>query len=91
MITKITLNMKARIAFLLAIILSPPVYSGSPPQDEKLLQSLIQRGIICKGLSYDEQQEALRIYLNRKARKDKSPSEAPDSNSFKTCIAPHKK
>ncbi|WP_306345642.1 hypothetical protein [Vibrio quintilis] len=75
----------------MALILSPSIYSGSLPQDEKLLQSLIQRGVICKGLTYDEQQEALRIYLNKKARKDKSPQEKSDSTSFKTCIAPHKK
>lgn len=83
--------MKARIAFLLTLGFSAQVYSGSPPQDEKLLQSLIQRGVICQGLTYEEQQEALRIYLNKKAKKypDKS-SEASETPSSQSCIAPPK-
>ncbi len=34
--------------------------------DELLLKSLINRGVICSGLTYEENQEALRIYLNAK-------------------------
>ncbi|MDW6002259.1 hypothetical protein [Vibrio mangrovi] len=87
--------MKAWIAFLLTFIFSVQVYSGSLPQDEKLLQSLIQRGVICQGLTYDEQQEALRIYLSerQKINKDKSSETAaePEENSSESCIAPPKK
>ncbi|ASA57727.1 hypothetical protein [Vibrio gazogenes] len=88
--------MKARIAFLLTLGFSVSVYSGSQPQDEKLLQSLIQRGVICQGLTYEEQQEALRIYLHKKAKMhpDKSlgaqSSEASETTASKSCIAPPK-
>ncbi len=34
--------------------------------DELLLKSLIKRGVICPGLTYEDNQEALRIYLNAK-------------------------
>ncbi|MGR5335142.1 hypothetical protein ACPV5I_06940 [Vibrio gigantis] len=34
--------------------------------DELLLKSLIERGLICPGLTYEDNQKALRIYLNAK-------------------------
>ncbi|TVU65754.1 hypothetical protein FQP88_00220 [Vibrio atlanticus] len=34
--------------------------------DELLLKSLIERGVICPSLTYEDNQEALRIYLNAK-------------------------
>ncbi|MEZ8887804.1 hypothetical protein AB4510_08900 [Vibrio sp. 10N.222.54.B12] len=34
--------------------------------DELLLKSLIERGVICPGLTYEDNQKALRIYLNAK-------------------------
>ena len=34
--------------------------------DELLLKSLIERGVICPGLTYEDNREALRIYLNAK-------------------------
>lgn len=34
--------------------------------DELLLKSLIERGVICPGLTYKDNQEALRLYLNAK-------------------------
>ena len=37
--------------------------------DEPLLKSLIEQGIICSGLNYEDNQKALRIYLNAKAQK----------------------
>ncbi|MDW6094830.1 hypothetical protein [Vibrio rhizosphaerae] len=80
--------MKARIAFLLMLGCSAQAYSGSPPQDEKLLQSLIQRGVICQDLTYEEQQEALRIYLNKKAKKH--PDKSPETTASQSCIAPPK-
>ncbi|MCG9553912.1 hypothetical protein L1D16_20945 [Vibrio sp. Isolate31] len=47
--------------------------------DEPLLNSLIEKGVICPGLSYEDNQEALRIYLNAKAQK----SHQFDSKKYK--------
>ncbi|UTM58756.1 hypothetical protein L4174_007980 [Photobacterium sp. CCB-ST2H9] len=69
--------------------------------DERLIRSLEEQGIICEGLTYAEKQEALRIYLNRKAilkdkkQKDKKQTEKDTTNSSdssdmaqRKCISP---
>ncbi|WP_120510877.1 hypothetical protein [Photobacterium salinisoli] len=66
------------------------------PDDERLLRALEEQGIICKGLSYEEKQEALRIYLQRKAtmkdkkQKENDTTKQPDTmnDTKKTCISP---
>ncbi|WP_155804854.1 hypothetical protein [Photobacterium halotolerans] len=66
------------------------------PDDERLLRALEEQGIICKGLSYTEKQEALRIYLHRKAtmkdkkQKGNDTTKQPDTldDTKKTCISP---
>ncbi|ENM5907132.1 hypothetical protein LPR20_003295 [Vibrio mimicus] len=42
------------------------------PDDERLIASLIEQGIICQGLSYEQQQKALSIYLQQKFNKKKN-------------------
>ncbi len=41
------------------------------PNDERLIESLIEQGVICQGLSYEQQQKALSIYLQKKSGKEK--------------------
>lgn len=82
--------MKARIVFLLSSLVSFYALSIPTPNDEMLLKSLIERGVICSGLSYEQQQEALRIYLNQKARNKLNHNKdlKVDDASKKACIAP---
>ncbi|ENM5890650.1 hypothetical protein E5115_003113 [Vibrio mimicus] len=42
------------------------------PDDERLITSLIEQGVICQGLSYEQQQKALSIYLQQKFNKKKN-------------------
>ncbi|KQA27323.1 hypothetical protein AAY53_06170 [Vibrio metoecus] len=56
------------------------------PNDERLIESLIEQGVICQGLSYEQQQKALSIYLQKKVGKRKIPTEslpnsAPETSS----------
>ena len=59
-----------KIVFCLAISLISNLVFASVPADEseRLLGSLIARGVICEGLNSDQQQKALVIYLQRKQR-----------------------
>ena len=51
---------------LMVLIFSSLSQASTIENDELLLKSLIKQGVICSGLTYEENQEALRIYLNAK-------------------------
>lgn len=48
------------------------LFASVPPNDEKLIESLIEQGVICQGLSYEQQQKALSIYLQKRVGKEKN-------------------
>lgn len=70
--------------FRVLILLYLAVYSEfifsetSVVDDERMIRSLIARGVICQGLTAHEQQQALQIYLRQKHRRQKSPVGTPD-------------
>ncbi|UXI03272.1 hypothetical protein [Photobacterium sp. TY1-4] len=72
--------------FRVLILLYIAVYSGfsiaetAVVDDERMIRSLIARGVICQGLTAHEQQQALQIYLNQKHRRQKSPVGIPDQD-----------
>lgn len=86
--------MLIKISITTALLISAPSQaSSSLENDEALLQSLIDRGVICSGLTYKENQEALRIYLNRKSKaslKNKTVIPEKQENPPKECIQPKK-
>ncbi|MFI3273403.1 hypothetical protein [Vibrio sp.] len=51
---------------LVVLLFSSLSQASTIENDELLLKSLIERGIICPGLTYEDNREALRIYLNAK-------------------------
>ncbi|ENM5790739.1 hypothetical protein V4V45_002606 [Vibrio mimicus] len=51
------------------------------PDDERLIASLIEQGIICQGLSYEQQQKALLIYLQKKFNKKKKQTTDDESTN----------
>ncbi|GAB6262394.1 hypothetical protein [Photobacterium sp. CCB-ST2H9] len=91
-----------RACLFIALWLFPGVAMAQvQADDERLIRSLEEQGIICEGLTYAEKQEALRIYLNRKAilkdkkQKDKKQTEKDTTNSSdssdmaqRKCISP---
>ncbi|ENM5795339.1 hypothetical protein [Vibrio mimicus] len=53
------------------------------PDDERLIASLIEQGVICQGLSYEQQQKALSIYLQQKFnKKKKQTTDDENTNSL---------
>ncbi|MBY7729641.1 hypothetical protein [Vibrio bathopelagicus] len=50
----------------MVLIFSSLSQASTIENDELLLNSLIERGVICPGLTYEDNQEALRLYLNAK-------------------------
>ncbi|WP_370643719.1 hypothetical protein [Photobacterium sp. TLY01] len=88
--------MKRACLFILLLVCPLLSLAQVQPDDERLLRALEERGIICKGLSYEEKQEALRIYLQRKAtmkdqkQKDNDTTGQPSNldDTKKTCISP---
>ncbi|UTV30715.1 hypothetical protein [Photobacterium atrarenae] len=70
--------------FRVLILLYVTVYSGftlaetAVVDDERMIRSLIARGVICQGLTAHEQQQALQIYLNQKHRRQKLPAGTPE-------------
>lgn len=61
---------------------------ASSINDERLLNSLIDRGIICAELSPSEQQQALQNYLQKKMQKkahNKPTKTAPDMQTKTEC------
>ncbi|MDN2669576.1 hypothetical protein OW495_22860 [Vibrio sp. 14N.309.X.WAT.E.F5] len=57
---------------LMVLIFSSLSQASTIENDELLLKSLIERGVICPGLTYEGNQKALRIYLNAKKIKSLS-------------------
>ncbi|WGS63437.1 hypothetical protein [Vibrio lentus] len=57
---------------LMVLFFSSLSQASTLENDEPLLKSLIERGIICPDLNYSDNQEALRIYLNAKKIKSLS-------------------
>ncbi len=51
---------------LMVLLFSSLSQASTIENDELLLKSLIERGVICPGLTYEDNHEALRIYLNAK-------------------------
>ncbi|MCG9545282.1 hypothetical protein L1D37_16225 [Vibrio sp. Isolate33] len=51
---------------LMVLLFSSLSQASTIENDELLLKSLIERGVICPGLTYEDNREALRIYLNAK-------------------------
>ncbi|MGF1800325.1 hypothetical protein L4D11_06515 [Vibrio gigantis] len=51
---------------LMVLLFSSLSQASTIENDELLLKSLIERGVICPGLTYEDNLEALRIYLNAK-------------------------
>ncbi|WP_394251440.1 hypothetical protein [Vibrio profundi] len=76
----------------IAILISAPSQaSTSLENDEALLKSLIQRGVICSRLTHKENQESLRIYLSRKSKtsfKNKTTKEEKQKKPPIECIQP---
>ncbi|MCG7499789.1 hypothetical protein MHO82_23255 [Vibrio sp. Of7-15] len=61
--------------------------------DEQLLKSLIERGVICSGLNYEEQQQALKIYLQKKVKPETNKKlgntkHTTTNKEIETCISP---
>lgn len=90
-LTKSQLNQtfKKNVFYSLVCIASLlPAYSlfASSINDERLLKSLIDRGIICADLSPSEQQQALQDYLQKKMQKkaDNKPPKTDDNKPTKT-------
>lgn len=79
--------MKHLIYFLL-ISYSSISLAQSSVDDERLLASLIERGVICEGLTSEQQQQALALYLQRKHHKKKSLNST--THQEESCISPPK-
>ncbi|TNF13801.1 MAG: hypothetical protein EP325_11575, partial [Vibrionaceae bacterium] len=60
--------MKIIFASLLMLATSQ-ANATAQPDDERLIAALIERGVICQGLTAEQQQQALNIYLNKKHNK----------------------
>jgi hypothetical protein len=82
---------KKNVFYSLVCIASiQPSYSlfASSINDERLLKSLIDRGIICAELSPSEKQQALQDYLQKKMQKkahNKPAKAAQDTPVKKSC------
>jgi len=63
------LFMPLKTMTLMVLLFTSLSQASTIENDESLLNSLIERGVICPGLSYEDNQEALRIYFNAKAQK----------------------
>ncbi|MCG9595599.1 hypothetical protein L1D15_02560 [Vibrio sp. Isolate25] len=65
----------------LLTLLSSAVIANPLPDDEKLIASLIERGVICDNQTYEEKQESLQIYLaNRFDKKNKNDKKDNNTN-----------
>ena len=60
------MKMSHKTMALMVLLLSSLSQASTIENDELLLKSLIVRGVICPGLTYEDNREALRIYLNAK-------------------------
>lgn len=66
------MKMSHKTMALMVLIFSSLSQASTIENDELLLKSLIERGVICPGLTYEGNQKALRIYLNAKKIKSLS-------------------
>ncbi|WP_415674719.1 hypothetical protein, partial [Vibrio neptunius] len=69
------------------------VIANPLPNDEKLLDSLIERGVICDNQTYEEKQESLQIYLANRFDKNKKNNNNNNKKSNPTetkCISADK-
>ncbi len=64
--TEILTKTLGKTTILMVLMFSSLSQASTIENDELLLKSLIKQGVICSGLTYEENQEALRIYLNAK-------------------------
>ncbi len=64
--TKTLTKIPRKTMALMVLIFSSLSQASTIENDELLLKSLIERGVICPGLTYEGNQEALRVYLNAK-------------------------
>ncbi|WP_050644261.1 hypothetical protein [Vibrio coralliirubri] len=64
--TEILTKILGKTTILMVLMFSSLSQASTIENDELLLKSLIKQGVICSGLTYEENQEALRIYLNAK-------------------------
>jgi len=79
-----------KVKFLIILALSTSIPSqASTVNDERLLKSLIERGVICPNLTEQENREALRLYLSNKnkASKNKSENVNDGKKSPQECIS----
>ncbi|MDN3611754.1 hypothetical protein ACODM8_12890 [Vibrio ostreicida] len=78
-----------RLAICLMTLLASATLASTPPDDEKLIQLLVERGIICENQSYQDEQTSLQIYLSNRFSKTKAKTskEIKDNPSKKACIA----
>ncbi|KJY87259.1 hypothetical protein TW84_17310 [Vibrio neptunius] len=68
------------VSYLLTVI-SSAVIANPLPNDEKLLDSLIERGVICDNQTYEEKQESLQIYLAKRFDKNKKNKNNNNNNN----------
>ena len=66
MITRNLIKKRRKTMALMVLTFSSLSQASTIENDELLLKSLIEQGVICHGLTYEGNQEALRIYLNAK-------------------------
>ncbi|WDY55295.1 hypothetical protein [Vibrio fluvialis] len=83
--------MKIIFASLLMLATSQ-ANATAQPDDERLIAALIERGVICQGLTAEQQQQALNIYLNKKHNKknlnNKDTGSSSNPNPTEHCISP---
>ncbi|KAA8598091.1 hypothetical protein F0Z19_3591 [Vibrio cyclitrophicus] len=60
------ITMSSKTMPLIVLLYCSLSQASTIENDELLLKSLIGRGVICSGLTYEDNQEALRVYLNAK-------------------------
>ncbi|ANW27284.1 hypothetical protein BA953_24550 [Vibrio coralliilyticus] len=68
-----------KLVSCLLTLLSSAVIANPLPNDEKLLDSLIERGVICDNQTFEEKQESLQIYLANRFDKNK-PNNKKNNN-----------
>ncbi|WP_179377454.1 hypothetical protein [Vibrio coralliilyticus] len=69
-----------KLVSCLLTLLSSAVIANPLPNDEKLLDSLIERGVICDNQTFEEKQESLQIYLANRFEKNK-PNNKNNNNT----------
>ncbi|NOI74915.1 hypothetical protein F0224_04435 [Vibrio coralliilyticus] len=70
-----------KLVSCLLTLLSSAVIANPFPNDEKLLDSLIERGVICDNQTFEEKQESLQIYLANRFDKNKPNNKNNNNNT----------